>query len=144
MTENKNYEITFTTDTEVTFYDKNHKAITRVVNVGEKITATFIGVNATNEKFRDFRCGKELFSVSVYTFDSIRVAHKKQIKIKQVTVVVEIAIALEVPMGMDINTIKDMVKNNTTWDVNSEHPDAKMVDVSDILGITSITEASCG
>lgn len=70
--------------------------------------------------------------------------NKKRIKIKQVTVVVEIAIALEVPMDMDINTIKDMVKNNTTWDVNSEHPDAKMVDVSDILGITSITEASCG
>ena len=142
MIENKKYEITFTKNTEVTFYDKNHRGITRVVNFGEKITATFIGVNAINAKFRDFRCGKELFSVSVYTFDSVRVAPTKRIKMKQVTVVLEIAIAMEVPVNVDDNAIKVIVKNSTTWDVNCEHPDANMVDVSDVLGITSITEAT--
>jgi len=140
MTGNKKYEITFTKDTEVTFYDKVCNDTTKLYKAGEKLIAVFIGDNASKQSFRDFRSANRIFSIPVYVFDSIRVTPTKK-KMKQITVVVEIAIAMEVPMGMDINTIKDMIKNNTTWDVNSEHPDAKMVDVSDVLDITSITEA---
>lgn len=77
MTKNKKYEITFTKDSEVTFYDKNYNDNTRLFKAGEKLIATFIGVNASNEKFRDFRCGKELLSVPLYTFDSVRVTKKE-------------------------------------------------------------------
>ena len=143
MIENKKYQITFTNDIEVTFYDKYYNDSTRLFKSGETITATFIGVNASNEQFRDFRSGKQIFSISACTFDSVRVApkSKKKVAMKQVTVVLEIAIAMEVPVSVDDNAIKVIVKNSTTWDVNCEHPDANMIDVSDVLGITSITEA---
>jgi hypothetical protein len=142
MTENKKYEITFTKPIEITFFDKNYDGDNRVFKAGDKITATFLGASENNPSFRKFKKGKFIFAIPVYVFDSVRVAPKKRIKMKQVTVVVEIAIAMEVPVGMDLNTIKVMINNNTTWDVNCEHPDANMVDVSDILGITSITEAT--
>ena len=59
---------------------------------------------------------------------------------KQITAMVQIAITLEVPNGMTTEAIKDMIKNNTSWDVTCDTRD--IVEVSDILAIDSITEAT--
>lgn len=142
MTKNKKYEITFTKDIEVTFYDKNYNDNTRLIKAGEKITATFIADN--NNNFKDFRCGKELFSIPTYTFDSIQVTPKKKVAMKQVTVVANIAITMEVPVDMDLDEVKRLTHFNTIWDCNTDHPNISLIEVSDIIGVDSITEAPIG
>lgn len=59
---------------------------------------------------------------------------------KQVTVMVQIAITMEVPSDMTTEALKDMVRNNTTWDVTCDNHE--IVEVSDILAINSVVEAS--
>lgn len=59
---------------------------------------------------------------------------------KQVTVMVQIAITMEVPSGMTTEALKDMIKNDTTWDVTCDNHE--IVEVSDILAINSLTEAN--
>lgn len=59
---------------------------------------------------------------------------------KQVTVMVQIAITMEVPSDMSTESIKDMVRNDTTWDVTCDNH--AIVEVSDILAVNSIVEAS--
>ena len=59
---------------------------------------------------------------------------------KQVTVMVQIAITMEVPSDMTTEALKEMVKNDTTWDVTCDNHE--IVEVSDILAINSLTEAN--
>ena len=58
---------------------------------------------------------------------------------KQVTVMVQIAITMEVPSDMSTEALKDMVLNDTTWDVTCDNHE--IVEVSDILDVNSISEA---
>lgn len=64
-------------------------------------------------------------------------------KMKQITAVVQVAVTMEVPAYLTTEVVKDLIKLNTTWDVTVE-PNADVVEVSDILEITSITEAEIG
>ena len=144
MTGNKKYEITFTQDTEVTFYDKACNDTTKLYKVGDKLTAIFIGDNASNESFRDFRSANKIFSIPVYVFDSIRVSPKKRKKMKQVTVVIQIAVVMEVPEDITNPEIDDLVKNDTSWDVECNKKMVNIVEVSDILAVNSIVEATLG
>ncbi len=59
---------------------------------------------------------------------------------KQVTVMVQIAITMEVPSDMTTEALKDMVQNDTTWDVTCDNHE--IVEVSDILDVNSVVEAS--
>ena len=59
---------------------------------------------------------------------------------KQVTVMVQIAITMEVPSDMTTEALKDMVRNDTTWDVTCDSHE--IVEVSDILDVNSVVEAS--
>lgn len=59
---------------------------------------------------------------------------------KQVTVMIQLALTMEVPSDMNTESIKDMIKNDTTWDVNCDKHE--IVEVSDILAINSLTEAN--
>lgn len=59
---------------------------------------------------------------------------------KQVTVMVQIAITMEVPSDMSTEALKDMVLNDTTWDVTCDNHE--IVEVSDILDVNSVVEAS--
>ena len=58
---------------------------------------------------------------------------------KQVTVMVQIAITMEVPSDMSTEALKDMVRNDTTWDVTCDNHG--IVEVSDILAVNSVVEA---
>lgn len=53
---------------------------------------------------------------------------------------VQIAITMEVPSDMTTEALKDMVKNDTTWDVTCDNHE--IVEVSDILVINSMSEAN--
>lgn len=52
---------------------------------------------------------------------------------------VQIALTMEVPSDMNTEAIKDMVKNDTTWDVTCDNHE--IVEVSDILAVNSISKA---
>lgn len=60
---------------------------------------------------------------------------------KQVTVVLQVAITMEVPENMDLNSIPAIVTKETTWDVTCDNSNVNLVEVSDVLEITSLTEA---
>ena len=66
----------------------------------------------------------------------------KKVPMKQVTVVVQIAIVMEVPVSLTNPEIDELVKNETSWDVTSDKN--AVVEVSDILAVNSIVEASIG
>lgn len=60
---------------------------------------------------------------------------------KQVTVVVPIAVTMEVPVDLTNSEIEALVKYDTNWDVNCDNTNVNIVEVSDALEVTSIVEA---
>lgn len=62
---------------------------------------------------------------------------------KQVTIVMEVAITLDVPKSTDIKHLDEVICNSAVMDITLVEPtiDCGEVEVSDILEITSITEA---
>jgi len=60
---------------------------------------------------------------------------------KQVTVVIQVAIVMEVPVNLTNPEIDELVKNDTNWDVECDKKIVNVVEVSDILAVNSITEA---
>ena len=69
-------------------------------------------------------------------------AKKKKIAMKQVTVVAQFAITMEVPANCNDEVIKKAITDFTTFDVECLHRDVNVVELSDIMEITSITEAN--
>jgi hypothetical protein len=62
--------------------------------------------------------------------------NKKKVAMKQVTVMVEVALTMEVPVDMDCDQVSEFVKNNTRWDVTTTKPNIEMVELSDILDVS--------
>ena len=60
---------------------------------------------------------------------------------KQVTVVMQIAITMEVPVNLTNPEIDDLVKNETSWDVTCDATNVELVEVSDVIAVNCITEA---
>ena len=62
--------------------------------------------------------------------------NKKKVHMKQVTVMVEVALTMEVPVDMDSEQVSEFIKNNTRWDVNTTNKNIEMVELSDILDVS--------
>lgn len=69
---------------------------------------------------------------------------KNTIPMKQVTVMVEIALTLEVPITMDSDQISDFIKRDTSWEVTSHNRKINMVETSDILDVSDILGSNGG
>lgn len=61
---------------------------------------------------------------------------------KQVTVVMQIAVTMEVPVTFEQEHIEDMIKHHSTVDVNIDCNRFDPIEVSDVIDITSYTEVS--
>ena len=130
----KFYLIKFTNDIEVTFYDRNYNDTTKLCKENSTRTAKVVGMNKNN--FVDLIIGANACSIPRESFIAYSL---QEFIMKQVTVMVHIAITMEVPSDMTTEALKDMVRNDTTWDVTCDNHE--IVEVSDILAVNSISEA---
>ena len=130
----KFYLIKFTNDIEVTFYDRNYNDTTKLCKENSTRTAKVVGMNKNN--FVDLIIGATACSIPRESFIAYSL---QEFIMKQVTVMVQIAITMEVPSDMSTEALKDMVRNDTTWDVTCDNHE--IVEVSDILAVNSVVEA---
>jgi len=120
----------------------------RRYNDGDMTCPQAIVFNALSRKFHKhgmpkLSLSKNLDAVRLETLmdATIQFLIERFIK-KQVTVVMQIAVTMEVPVTFGQAHIEDMIKNHSTIDMELNCNKFEPVEVSDILDITSYTEVS--